>query len=67
MQSAPLPAPGFGEWIGKGKGKGKVLSEVERRTEEIRREEEVQEGRPVTRDGQEEAEACYVVSGAFAG
>jgi hypothetical protein len=56
MQSAPLPAPGFG------KGKGKVLSEVERRTEEIRMEELRQEGRPMTKDGQEEAEACYVVS-----
>lgn len=37
-----------------------VLKEVERRTEEIRKEEMAMEGR-VQREGEEEAEACYVV------
>lgn len=64
----PAPAPGFNQPNSNGngnsdaKGKGRVLSELERRTEEIRKEEMMQEGRPVTKEGQEEAEACYVVS-----
>lgn len=77
MQSAPPPAPGprsglaFGQTSAerqkqqreqeeRERAQSAVLKEVERRTEEIRREEMAMEGR-VQKEGEEEAEACYVV------
>jgi hypothetical protein len=81
MQSAPPPAPGprsglaFGQTSAerqkqqreqeeRERAQSAVLKEVERRTEEIRREEMAMEGR-VQKEGEEEAEACYVVCHSF--
>jgi hypothetical protein len=74
MQFQPPPAPGFGSAIGAGKGKEREdegerergMKSIEERRREIEREERAMEGK-IEKPGKEEAEACYVVSGAWRG
>ncbi|WWC73708.1 homoserine O-acetyltransferase [Kwoniella pini CBS 10737] len=55
LQSSPKPAPSPRSW----KGKEKEIEEIQKKDDELRRDEERLEGKESTK-GKEEAEACYV-------
>lgn len=60
LQSQPAPAPAPTSAWGKGKEREMQVDEIQKKDDELRREEERIEGKS-PKEGREEAEACYVV------
>lgn len=60
LQSQPAPAPAPTSAWQKGKDRERQVDEIQKKDDEIRREEERIEGKS-PKEGREEAEACYVV------
>lgn len=60
LQSQPAPAPAPTSFWDKGKERERQIDEIQKKDDQLRREEEMIEGKS-PKEGREEAEACYVV------
>nr|KIR46781.1 homoserine O-acetyltransferase [Cryptococcus bacillisporus CA1280] len=59
LQSQPAPAPAPTSFWDKGKERERQIDEIQKKDDQLRREEEMIEGKS-PKEGREEAEACYV-------